>query len=107
MVQKLAVVILGIIAILGVAMMTWQVKSLTGEFSAGSGVGNWYAGKQIVQLQPDEACSYSGHPPNTVPTITRDERFGTLISICGDGAAVPATQTAYVSGPKEYPIFIG
>jgi len=107
MVQKLAVVILGIIAIIGVALMTWQVKSLTGEYVGGSGVGRWYAGNQIVQLPPDEACIYAGHPPNNIPTVTTDERFGTMVSICGDGSAVPVVQTAYVSGPKEYPIFIG
>lgn len=107
MVQKLAVVILGIIAIIGVALMTWHVKTLTGNYSAASGVGSWYAGNQIIQLPPDEACIYAGHPPNNIPTVTTDKRFGTHISICGDGSAVPLTQTAYVSGPKEYPIFIG
>ncbi len=107
MVQKIAIVILGIIALLGVAMMTWQVKSLTGDYVVGNNVGSWAAGTQIAQLQPDEACVYSGHPPSSVPSVTTDERFGTLVSVCGDGARVPIVQTVYVAGPNDPSIFIG
>jgi|GEM_PF-3824463 len=107
MVQKIAIVILGIIALLGVVLMTWQVKSMTGDYVVGNNVGSWAAGTQIAQLEPDEACIYSGHPPSANPSVERDERFGTLLSVCGDGERVPLVQTVYVAGPKDKSIFIG
>lgn len=107
MVQKIALMVLGVIALLGVALMTVQIKSLTGEYVAGSNVGSWYAGEQIAQLPPDQACVFAGHPPSASPSVLADERFGTLLSKCGDGALVPLVQTIIVPGPKDPPIFIG
>ena len=95
MVQKIGLVLLAGIAILGIGMLTFHVNNIaTGQYYA-SGGGRWWYGPQIAQLDPDQACTYSGHPPSD-PWRVETNEYNTLVSVCADGARVPTVQTIIV-----------
>ncbi len=98
MMNKLGLVLLGFVAIVAIGGLTVQLRdSLTGQYSA-SGGGRWYYGPQIIQLAPDEACTYAGLEPMHPMRVYTNE-FGTQLSLCKQGSelvGVPMVQTALV-----------
>jgi len=95
MVQKLALLLLGLIAVVAIVGLTVQLKdTLTGQYVA-SGGGRFYYGPMKAQLQPDEACIYQGFDPLSPQQVYTNE-FGTLMSVCRNGdqfVGVPIVQT--------------
>jgi len=98
MVQKLALLFLGLIAVVATVGLTMQIKELvTGSYVA-SGGGRYYYGPQKAQMQPDEACVYSGFEP-VVPWQVYTNEWGTVMSACRVGnqyVGVPVVQTVVV-----------
>ena len=98
MVQKLGILFLGIIALVAIGGLTSLIRdSVTGDYVA-SGGGRYYYGPQKIQLQPAEACIYSGYEP-VYPIQVHTNEFGTLVSVCrfgGSYVTVPLVQTALV-----------
>jgi len=97
--QKLALIFLGFVAIVAIGGLTVQLRdTLTGQYAAGGG-GRWYYGPQKIQMQPDEACTYAGFEP-VHPWQVYTNEYGTLMSVClfqGRQVSVPVVQTAVVS----------
>jgi len=98
MVHKLALVFLGLIAVVAIGGLTVQLKDVvTGSYYA-SGGGKYYYGPQIAQLQPDEACIYQGLEPS-YPWKVYTNEYGTVMSMCkrnGELVGVPVVQTIQV-----------
>lgn len=99
MVQKLSLMIFGLIALVAVGGIILELKdTVTGQYYAGGGIGRWYGGTQRVQLQPDEACIYSGLQP-LHPWRVYTNEYGSPMSLCQKGdvfVGVPVWQTVYV-----------
>ena len=98
MVQKLALLFFGLIALVAIGGIVLELRdTVTGQYYAYGG-GRWHTGTQIVQLEPDEACIYSGFEP-VYPVRVESNKYGTLVSICKSGdqyVSVPVIQTIYV-----------
>jgi len=88
-------------ALVAIAGMVFEIRSeITGDY-ARSGGGRWYYGAQIMQLQPDEACTYAGFTP-LHPWRVETNEYGTLMSVCYDQVnarltGVPVVVTAKVN----------
>lgn len=99
MVKRTGLVLFGLVAVVAVTMFSLMLHaSITGKYVTGGGGRYTYEQPQIVQLQPDEACRYSGFEP-VYPVRVFSNRYGTLMSTCRDGdafVAVPVVQTAIV-----------
>ena len=98
MVQKLALVFLGLIAVVAIGGLILKVGNVaTGQYVAVGG-GRYYYGPQRAQMQPDEACIYAGFEPIYPPRIFTNE-YGTVVSECKRGSGtviVPLVQTIIV-----------
>ncbi len=98
MVQKIALALLAVVAVLAVGLFTLELKNeTTGQYYA-SGGGRYYYGTMKAQLQPDEACIYQGFEP-VYPVQVYTNEYGTLMSLCKLGeqfVGVPIVQTVLV-----------
>ena len=98
MVHKLALVFLGLIAVVAIGGLTVQLKDVvTGNYYAAGG-GKYYYGPQKAQLQPDEACIYQSYEP-LYPWNVYTNEYGTIMSLCkndGEFVGVPVVQTIRV-----------
>jgi hypothetical protein len=98
MMQKLALILLGFVALVAIGGLTLQLRdSLTGQYYA-SGGGRWYYGPQKAQMSPSEACLYAGLVPAEPPRVFTNA-YGTLLSACykdGQLVGVPLIQTVFV-----------
>jgi len=99
MVKRVALVFLAIISVVAISGLIFEFTNAgsSGLYVSGGG-GRWYYGSNIVQLQPDEACIYSGYAPLDPWRVERNE-FGTIVSLCNDNGrivTVPVVQTAIV-----------
>lgn len=99
MVTRLAVVFLGLIAVVAIGGLVFQLgnQSTTGSYAA-SGGGRYYYGPQIAQLEPREACIYSGFEP-VEPIQVRSNKYGTYMALCKSGSSyveIPLVQTVIV-----------
>ena len=95
---KLGLVLLGFVAIVAIGGFTIQLReSITGDYVTSKG-GRWYYGPMKAQLQPDEACIYSGFE-QVYPWRVFTNEYGTLMSMClkdGRYVGVPLVQTIIV-----------
>ncbi len=96
MVQKIAVSLLVLVAVIALVGFTWNWNDLTGNFVA-SGGGRWYYGPMRAQMEPAEACIASGLQPVYPSEVFRND-YGTALSLCRQGenlVGVPLVQTIY------------
>ena len=95
---KVVYVFLAVMAVIAIGALTYGLKdTLTGSYYAPGG-GRWYYGAQRMQMQPDEACLYSGYEP-LYPWRVYTNEYGTMLSLCRFGdkyVGVPVWQTAIV-----------
>ncbi len=99
MVQRVGLTFLAIISVVAVGGLIFEFTGAgtTGQYYAAGG-GRWYYSAQIAQLQPDEACIYSGFRPLD-PWRVETNEFGTVVSLCNDNGrivTVPVVQTVIV-----------
>ncbi|VVB81733.1 Uncharacterised protein [uncultured archaeon] len=96
--QKLGLILLAFVAVVAIGGFTVQLRdTVTGDYTA-TNVGRWYAGAQKAQMQPDEACTYSGLEP-MYPWQVYTNEYGTFMSLCkkdGYYVGVPLVQTVIV-----------
>jgi hypothetical protein len=96
--QKLGLILLAFVAVVAIGGFTVQLReTITGSYT-GTNIGKWYAGAQKIQLQPDEACIYSGLQP-VYPQQVFTNEYGAMMSVCmknGVYVGVPVWQTAIV-----------
>lgn len=96
--HKLGLLFFGIIALIALGGLTFMIKeSVTGGYVAGGG-GRYYYGPQKIQLEPAEACIYSGYEA-VYPIQVKTNEFGTLVSVCRSSngyITVPLVQTALI-----------
>jgi len=99
MVNKLGLLLFGIVAIVAITMISLMLQdSITGKYVTIGGGRYTYEPPKIAQMQPDEACVYAGFEPVYPVRVFRGE-YGALMSTCRDGAefvAVPVVQTVMI-----------
>lgn len=96
MVQKIAMSLLMVIAVVALVGFTWNWNELTGNFVK-SGGGSWYYGPMRAQMEPKEACIAAGLQPVSPAEVFRNS-YGTALSLCRQGenlVGVPLVQTIY------------
>ena len=98
MVQKIGLVLLAFVTLVAIGGLIVTFRDPSTGLYTYSGGGRWYYGPLRAQMEPAEACIYSGLEP-VYPQQVYTNEWGTLLSVCQQGSqmvGVPLTQTVLV-----------
>lgn len=99
MVKHTELWLFAIVAIASFTGLVFQLNNtVTGSYTASGGGAYTYVANVIVQMQPDEACTYAGFQP-VYPRSVFTNEYGTLMAVCQYNdrlTAVPLVQRVNV-----------